>query len=46
MPIRKTAAGKVIEIENDDFISKTAAADDPPWGDQDEQELAQENDQD
>jgi hypothetical protein len=44
MPIRKegSATGKVIEIEDDDLIRKEAAVG-PPWDDQDEQALADEN---
>jgi hypothetical protein len=44
MPIRKegSVTGKVIEIDDDDLIRKTAATD-PPWDDTDEQALAQEN---
>lgn len=43
MPIRKEGSmtGRVIEIDDDSLI-KTAAAD-PPWDDQDEQALADEN---
>lgn len=45
MPIRKegSATGKIIEIDDDKLI-KTAAPDDEwPWGNEDEQELADEN---